>query len=163
MQIKSRHHLRSDTVSELQESLGSALGVTIDGDRFELVELESGPFDVILVDDEPLLLYYTEADTRRPFLTVKGANAYTPTRQTVVVDAGAVSFVSDGADVMRPGVVEADEDIVPEDLVVIQEETHNKALAIGKSRVPGTDLLGTEGKVIDSIHHVGDELYAFSP
>ncbi|MFB6189834.1 MAG: PUA domain-containing protein, partial [Halapricum sp.] len=47
------------------------------------------------------------------------------------------------------------------DLVAIAEETHGKILAIGRARVDGSEMVGDEGKVVDSIHHVGDELYEF--
>ena len=96
-----------------------------------------------------------------PFLTVRGANEYPPEQNVVTVDAGAISFVSDGADVMRPGIVEADEQIQAGELVVIEEETHGKALAIGRARVAGEEMLGVQGKVVDTIHHVGDDLYEF--
>ena len=111
-----------------------------------------------LVDGEPLVFY----DEGEPFLTVRGANAYPPEQNVVTVDAGAVQFVSDGADVMRPGIVDADESIEAGELVVIAEESHGKVLAVGRSRVDADDLLGDEGKVIDSIHHVGDDLYGLS-
>ncbi len=164
MRVKSRHHLRSDDVAALERTVEEQIGVTIDGETYELVETEQSPFDLILVDDEPLAMYYEPADgDREPFVTVRGANATTPTRRVVTVDAGAVSFVSDGADVMRPGIVEADPGIEAGELVLIAEETHGKILAVGRARVDGTELSGDSGKVIDSIHHVGDELYTFSP
>ncbi|ERH04452.1 MAG: hypothetical protein J07HR59_01586, partial [Halorubrum sp. J07HR59] len=40
MQVKSRHHLRSDGVDEIREALAAGLGVDIDGESFELVELQ---------------------------------------------------------------------------------------------------------------------------
>ncbi len=159
MEIKSRHHLRSDAVDEINTRLADSLGIDFPEGSFELVELEGSAFDIVLVNGDPHLLYIDD----EPFLTVRGANAYEPTRHVVTVDAGAVSFVSDGADIMRPGIVDADGSIEPGDLVVIVEETHGKALAIGRARVAGDDLLGEQGKVIDSIHHVGDELYGFTP
>ena len=158
MEISSRHHLRSDAVRDIESTLESALGVTPNGDAYERVAFEGSDREVILVDGEPLVTDFGG----EPFVTVRGANALKPERRRVVVDAGAVSFVSDGADVMRPGIAEASPDIDPEDLVVIVEETHGKALAIGRSRVASDDLLGEEGKVVDSLHHVGDELYSFS-
>lgn len=163
MQVKSRHHLRSDEVRELEAAVNERLGVDLDGDTYELVETESGPFDVVLVDDEPLAMYYEDDGERQPFLTVRGANATDPIRRVVTVDAGAVSFVSDGADVMRPGIVGADDAISAGDLVVIAEETHQKVLAVGRARVAGEEMVGDSGKVVDSIHHVGDELYTFAP
>ncbi|WP_265108614.1 RNA-binding protein [Halosolutus halophilus] len=158
MQVKSRHHLRSDAVSSLEEMLEDQLGVVPEGDAYERVEFEDTDWEVILIDGEPQVAYFDE----EPFLTVRGANAYDPDRRLVTVDAGAVSFVSDGADVMRPGITEATDDISPDDLVVIAEESHGKVLAVGRARVDGSDMVGDEGKVVDSLHHVGDELYEFT-
>jgi len=64
---------------------------------------------------------------------------------------------------MRPGIVEADSAIREGDLVVIAEETHEKVLAVGRALVvDGDNMVGDSGKVVESIHHVGDELYEFS-
>ncbi|ELY93594.1 RNA-binding protein [Natrialba taiwanensis] len=158
MQVKSRHHLRSDDVSELETDLSDKLGVSLDGDAYERVEFEDADREVILIDGEPRVAFFDE----EPFLTVRGANAYEPERRLVTVDTGAISFVSDGADVMRPGITVATEDISPDDLVVIAEETHGKVLAVGRARVEGAEMAGNEGKVVDSLHHVGDELYEFT-
>jgi PUA domain protein len=157
MHVKSRHHLRADAIDEIEDALAEQLGVELDADAFETIEFEDADWDVVLVDDEPLVLY-VEGE---PFLTVKGANAYPPAKRTVTVDQGAISFVSDGADVMRPGIVEADDAVEAGDLVIIEEETHGKALAVGRARVDADEMVGDEGKVVDSIHHVGDELFEF--
>jgi len=158
MQVKSRHHLRSDAVSELEDALEDGLDVSADGDTYELVEFEDTDWEVVLIDGQPQVAYFDE----EPFVTVRGANAYEPDRRVVTVDAGAVSFVSDGADVMRPGITEATEDISPDDLVVIAEESHGKVLAVGRARVDGEEMVGNEGKVVDSLHHVGDDLFSFT-
>jgi PUA-domain protein len=159
MDIKSRHHLRSDAVAEIRDGLADALGVEVDADTFENVELTGGEWNVVLVGGDPLVLYVESKEGREPFLTVRGANEYPPTEHVVTVDAGAVQFVSNGADVMRPGIVEADEDIAEGDLVVINEESHGKFLAIGRALVDGPEMPGDEGRVVESIHHVGDDLY----
>ena len=161
MEVKSRHHLRSDAVTEIQDELAERLGVDIDADTFENVELTAGERDVVLVDGDPLVLYVEGENGSEPFLTVRGANEYPPAAHTVTVDAGAIQFVSNGADVMRPGIVEADEDISEGDLVGINEESHGKFLAIGRALVDGTEMTGDQGRVVESIHHVGDELYEF--
>jgi PUA domain protein len=157
MNVKSRHHLRADAIDEIEDALAEQLGVEIDADAYETIEFEDSDWDVVLVDGEPQVLYVDG----NPFLTVKGANAYPPEKRTVTVDQGAVSFVSDGADVMRPGIVEADDEIEAGDLVIIVEETHGKALAVGRARVDADEMVGDSGKVVDSIHHVGDELFDF--
>jgi PUA domain protein len=158
MQVKSRHHLRSDEVREIEGALADTLGVDLDADTYELVELEDSQFDLVLVNGEQHVMYTDD----EPFPTVEGANAYPPERRVVTVDAGAVSFVSDGADVMRPGIVEATEDISAGDLVVIAEESHGKVLAVGRAKTSGDDMVGDSGKVVESLHHVGDDLYEFT-
>ena len=159
MKVKSRHHLRSDEIRTIKEALESHTGVGLDGDAFEFVDLEGSEFDLVLVDGDPQVMYIDE----EPFLTVRGANAHSPDRRVVTVDAGAISFVSNGADVMRPGIVEADEEISEGDLVTIAEESHGKTLAVGRALVDGAEMVGDEGKVVESIHHVGDEFYEFTP
>jgi PUA-domain protein len=159
MDVKSRHHLRSDAIAEIQEALAERLGVEVDADTVENVELTGGEWNVVLVDGDPLVLYVDGENGREPFLTVRGANEYPPEEHVVTVDAGAVQFVSNGADVMRPGIVDADEGITAGDLVVISEESHGKFLAIGRALVEGSEMVGEEGRVVESIHHVGDDLY----
>ena len=158
MQVSSRHHLRSDAIDELKTSLADSLGIDIEGDTFELVELDGTEFDIVLVDGAKLVASVDD----EPFLTVEGANEYPPQRGLVTVDAGAIEFVSNGADVMRPGIVEVDDGITDGDLVAIAEETHGKVLAVGRAQTDSDDMLGDSGKVVSSIHHVGDDLYEFS-
>jgi PUA-domain protein len=158
MNVKSRHHLRADAIDEIEAALAEQVGVELDAENFERVEFEDSDWEVVLVDGQPQVLYIDDA----PFLTVQGLNAHPPAHHVVTVDAGAVSFVSDGADVMRPGIVEADETIEAGDLVAINEESHGKFLAVGRARTSGSDMVGDEGKVVDSIHHVGDDLFEFS-
>jgi len=158
MQVKSRHHLRSDEIGEIEDNVADQLDVEIDGDTYELVEFEDSDDELVLVDGDPAVVYVDD----EPFLTVRGGNEYPPENRVVTVDAGAVSFVSDGADVMRPGIVEADEDIEAGDLVAIAEESHGKVLAIGRAQTDGDDMVGDSGKVVESIHHVGDDLYEFA-
>ena len=158
MQVKSRHHLRSDAVADIEETLSAALGIDLAGDSYERVEFADSERDLVLVDGDPTVCYFDG----EPFVTVRGANDFPPERHVVTVDTGAISFVSDGADVMRPGITEADSDIQSGDLVAIAEETHGKVLAIGRAMADGEEMVGESGKVVESLHHVGDDLYEFS-
>jgi PUA domain protein len=159
MEIRSRHHLRDDEADEIRDALRDTVGVAPAEDAsIEEAEVDDGP-DLFLVDGEPLVVRIDG----EYFVTVQGALALEPDQRLVTVDAGAVEFVTNGADVMRPGVVEADEGIEEGDLVVIVEENHGKPLAVGRALTEGGDMLGEEGRVIESIYHVGDELWEFEP
>ncbi|MDZ7745306.1 MAG: RNA-binding protein [Halobacteriales archaeon] len=158
MEVKSRHHLRGDEIDDIVETIRDTFGVEIDGDSFEDVTFDDSDQRVVLVDGEPYVVFFDS----EPSLTVNGAQEFTPENRVVTVDAGAISFVSDGADVMRPGIVEADTDIEAGDLVAIAEESHGKVLAIGRAKVAGSEMIGDSGKVVTSLHHVGDELFEFA-
>jgi PUA domain protein len=159
MKVSSRHHLRSDAVRDLQDALAAEFGVAFDADGCERVEIADEETDLVLAGGEPIAMYLDAG----PVPTVRGANASEPTKRVVTVDAGAVSFVSDGADVMRPGITETTDDIGAGDPVLVAEEAHGKVLAVGRARVGAEEMVGDSGKVVDSIHHVGDELYEFTP
>jgi len=159
MNVKSRHHLRADAIDDIETAVSENLGVDVEADSYEKVEFDDSDWEVVLVDGDPLVLYVEEDE---PFLTVQGLNAFPPTAHVVTVDAGAVSFVSDGADIMRPGITEADDDIAEGDLVAINEESHGKFLAVGRAKTSGDDMVGDSGKVVESIHHVGDDLLEFT-
>jgi PUA-domain protein len=155
MKIKSRNVLRKTDekalITDIEEAFGDA-GAFI-GRKLELVETDEAEF--IFVDGEPIL-FRIEG---KIFPTVKGALKLAPSRRKVVVDPGAVRFIINGADVMGPGIVEADPDIREGDLVIVVEKAHGKALAIGKALMPGKDMVGKSGKAIKSVHYVGDELW----
>jgi len=159
MEIRSRHHLRDDEADEMRDALRDTVGVApADNASIEEAEVEDGP-DLFLVDGEPLVVRIDG----EYFVTVQGALALEPEERLVTVDEGAVEFVTNGADVMRPGVVEADENIEKGDLVVIVEENHGKPLAVGRALTNGDDMVGDEGRVVESVYHVGDELWEFEP
>jgi len=87
-----------------------------------------------------------------------------PFLKQVVVDMGAVKFVSSGADVMRPGIVDFDKSIKKEELVVVVDQTHKKPLCVARALFSGIDLLGMgHGKVLKSLHFVGDEVWQLVP
>jgi len=155
MKIKSRNVLRKtdekDLINDIVEAFGDAGAFA--NRKLELVESDEAEF--IFVDGEPLL-FRIEG---KIFPTVKGALKLAPSQRKVVVDPGAVRFIINGADVMGPGIVEADPTIREGDLVIIVEKAHGKALAIGRALMAGKDMVGKSGKAVKSIHYVGDELW----
>ena len=58
----------------------------------------------------------------------------------VVVDKGAIRFVVNGADIMRPGITACDE-FEKDTCVVIVDETVGRPIAVGKALLSSTDLM----------------------
>jgi len=138
-----------DLVSTFGETMAE-----LENKVLEKITLEE--YSLILVDGKPLL-FEIEGQL---FPTVRGALEMELKKRIVTVDKGAIRFVSNGADIMAPGVVEADSEIKEGDLVIIVEETHRKPLAIGKALMKGPQMVEADSdKAIKSIIHVGDKLW----
>ena len=155
MKIKSRHHLKGSDAKKIIAAIEPFLTdpSTLRKASLELAETDEQA-DLIFVDGKPLIMMMEKT----PFFTVLGAIELKPQKNLVVVDSGAVRFIVNGADVMNPGIVFADQDIAAGDLVIIAEERHKKPLAIGRALIPGTEMHG-EGKAVKSLHHVGDQIW----
>jgi PUA domain protein len=77
---------------------------------------------------------------------------------------GAVKFIINGADIMRPGIKELDQTITKDDFVAIIDINNKKPIAIGLALYSSSKIQTmTTGKVIKNIHYVGDELWKFQP
>lgn len=79
---------------------------------------------------------------------------------SVLVDMGAIPYVCNGADVMSPGITDIDGEFGEGDLVIVRDERHRKALAVGLALVKSGDMREMpKGKAVKSIHYVGDKLW----
>ena len=154
--IRKRKRLRSKDIKALADELETKLGIKVFSAEDIVDMAESSDFDLIFVKNDILGLIYGG----RPFLTVRGILRYRPERYFVTVDMGAVPFVTNGADIMGPGIVDADETIEEGDLVWIRDVKNLVPLAIGVSAVSGAELRSHgKGKVIKTLHNVGDKLW----
>ena len=94
------------------------------------------------------------------YLTLKGHNRYDVLTKYVTVDMGAVPFLVNGADVMAPGIVDADNSIQKGDVIWVRDEKNLKPILIGKSKESGERLISlSKGKVVNTLHFVGDALW----
>jgi len=156
VKIKNRHRLKARDIKQFQDELKK----TFTNDFFnEKSSVETGEFEgqkIIFVDGEPCFMFYEN----KIIFTIHGLNKFKPKQRFVVVDMGAIKFVTNGADVMAPGIVDADINIVENDQVWICDEVHRKPLAIGIANMTGEKMIAEKkGKAIKTIHYVGDYLW----
>ena len=156
IKVKKRNFLKKKKIKEIKAELGE-YGELLQGKKnVEILEAEPNSF--ILVDGEPYIIIIDE----KPFPTLKAALANKIDAKTVTVDMGAIRFVSNGADIMSPGIVAASENVEHGDIVLIIDETHGKPLAIGVSLISGEEMVENDsGKAIETKHFVGDEIWNF--
>ena len=77
----------------------------------------------------------------------------------VMVDMGAVKFMCNGANVMRPGITDYTQ-FEKDGVVCIIEESQHKFLAVGKSCVPSMDMESmTKGEIVKNMHYISDKYW----
>lgn len=156
IRLRKRHRMRQKEIAALAARIEAATGGKVFS-ALDTVDMAEGPdFDAVMVDGKVLAVVIGGI----PFLTVRGLLRYGALKRYVTVDMGAVKFVANGADVMGPGIVDADPSIAEGDYVWIRDERNKRPLAIGRALVPADAMLSkVKGKAVASVHFVGDKLW----
>jgi PUA-domain protein len=156
IKIKNRYRLKEKDVIALLKTLRSIFDQDF-FDRSSIVEhacIEE--FNVIIVDKT--VAFFTMND--RIFFTLHGLYRYKPDAYRVIIDMGAVKHIVNGADIMAPGIIDADRNIKEHDQVWVCDEKNKKPLAVGVALRSGSEMLSNRtGKAVRNIHHVGDRLW----
>src|SRR3989344_2855127 len=144
-----RTQLRSKDVSKEVEHYGIEISKK---DQAELVEEQH---KVILLNKRSAFFYYQD----KIVPTLKLLQERNVLKK-ITVDMGAVKFVVNGADIMRPGIVEIEDGIAKDEFVAVIDKNNQKPLAVGIALFSSEEMKKmTSGKVIKNIHYVGDELW----
>jgi len=150
MRLRNRHRLRRREVKRLREEAGVLLPEV---DSLEEAEMEDGT--IVYLSGDSIILARSGGDL---FPTLR--SPILDSLPSIIVDMGAVPHICNGADVMAPGVVEVRGDFKAGGLVVVRDERHGKALAIGRALVDCEELRSLKrGKVVENLHYVGDRLW----
>ncbi|MBI5000305.1 MAG: RNA-binding protein [Euryarchaeota archaeon] len=159
LRVHKRRRLRTREVESLDAEMKRAWGITPFPPESAV---ESGSFDkqdVIILKGR--IVAFRDGGTLLP--TVHLILSMHPRTKFVTVDMGAVKFVCNGADVMAPGVVEAEASIQEGEGVWIRDMKNGAPLAVGKALAAGPSMRGSKGKVVRTLHFVGDRLWGYEP
>ncbi|MFX0029174.1 MAG: DUF1947 domain-containing protein [Candidatus Hermodarchaeota archaeon] len=163
MKIKQRHFIRKSELNALKDEILNQYDQNFIDQIFpkksniELIQTESG--DSLYVVNNELKLWKSK-EGYIPVLTLLLNNKVE--LKTIVVDFGAVRYVTNGADVMRPGITKIDPSIRKGDILKIEEETKHRALAVGKAMFDAQEMESkTSGKVVKNLHTIQDAIWEF--
>jgi PUA domain protein len=156
LELRHRHRLRRKEIKKLADDLQSELGIQPFDENEAVDQGDTQRFQVVLVGNEAVGIIHED----KAFLTVRGLLKWRPEKRFVSIDEGAIRFICNGADVMGPGITDADRAIQAGEMVWVRDAKHQKPLAIGKALVTG-EAMATKapGKAVKNIHYVGDELW----
>jgi len=156
--IKNRHRFKSKDIKKIVDQLKNQYSCDLFNDKSNVEVGDFEQYRVLLIDDTAMFMEHSD----KWIFTLHGINHFKPREKFVTVDMGAVKYVTNGADVMSPGIVDADKKIQKGESVWIRDEKHKKALAVGIALVSGEDMIiNNSGKAINIVHYVGDMLWDF--
>lgn len=136
--------------SQLQELYGKAFFT-----KKESIQIHDKPIKHIRLNKTPILFFKDETPIPTLKLLLKDQIL-----KKVTVDMGAVKFICGGADVMRPGIIQIDDNIKKGDIITVLDEKNKTPLVIGEAKYSSEELKEKQdGKVIKNIHYVSDELW----
>lgn len=154
--IKKRHRVRKKDVSAIEKEFIEAIGISPvrQDSRVDIAQTER--YTVVMDNDTIIGVYFND----RLFPTVRGLLSLPPVSKYVTVDMGAVKFVVNGADIMSPGIVDADPKIGVDDIVWIRDEKNGRPIAVGTALMRGDEMVDSDrGKAVKNLHYVGDEIW----
>jgi len=156
LKVRRRARLRRKEATDFLGRLADEFGMDVPLDDVPLDEAEAGPQRLLLRNNDAIAIFLESGIAP----TIRGLLAFPAKKRAVTVDMGAVRFIYNGADVMAPGIVEADPGIRAGDVVWVRDEKNGRPLAIGCAIMDGPTMAREEkGKAIQTIHHVGDEIW----
>ena len=78
----------------------------------------------------------------------------------IFVDNGAVSFMVKGANLMKPGIENFDENIKKEEIILIKNKNFPKILCIGICKFSSLELENLDkGVIVENIHFINDKYF----
>jgi malignant T-cell-amplified sequence len=142
----------ADMISKVESSLSLSLTLPKSA-QADCAE----PVDGVVFVNLDGLTFLQAGESYLPFLGSKEALALFP---SATVDQGAIRFILNGADVMRPGIRKLDDWGDVGRLVVVHEEAKGRAIAVCRSTVSGQEAQSmTRGSCLKNLHHVGDKYW----
>jgi PUA domain protein len=156
MKLRKRRRLRRREALVIAKEIEAATGQHVFGAEDVVETAEFGGLQWILVGGQVLGVILDG----HPFLTVRGLLKYGATKSHVSVNMGAVPFIYNGADVMAPGIVEADRSLAEGDPCWVRDERNLTPLAVGVALMSGDEMVARgKGKAVKTYHCVGDRIW----
>ena len=144
---------RDEVVSKIK-SMGFDISKSHD---LKIAETDDPALAIIFDKDENL--YIGRKDESVYFPLLKDVNIL-PHLPSATVDSGAVKFVCNGANVMRPGILSFEGTFATGDLIVVKEVKHGKAIAVGHALGGNEELKAMKkGASVENLHYVGDKIW----
>lgn len=151
-QVVSKHDSR-DLIAKLESSTGAHMELPRSA-QVEILEPEEGS-KFVTVDGR-----FTFIESDGGYLPFVGSAEAVGLFPSVTIDQGALKYIINGADVMRPGISKYDDWGEAGKIVVVREDKKGRAAAVGRASVPSNEMAELKkGVCVKNLHHAGDRYW----
>ena len=141
---------------ETIDRIRGKLSVSLDLPRSAQVSAAEPSEGVVFVSLDKRYTFVETGEETVPFLGSQETLGLFPSAR---VDEGAIKFVLNGADVMRPGIRSFD-DFGAGRLVVVREEKKGRGISVGRSLLSSSEMARVQkGPSLKNLHYVGDRFW----
>ncbi len=152
-----KKQLNKSEIQKLNLDIKEQYGVELFSKKDKVEIIEKDDVKMLMKDSKPMFFYLKEELI--PTLKLLQENDFL---KKITVDMGAVKFVVNGADIMRPGITKVDNGISKGENVVVIDEQHGKIIAVCKTLFSGEEIEKMDkGKVLQNLHYIGDKIWDF--
>lgn len=149
-----RRQVRKDEIKEINEIIKKVIGIDDFLNKKDIVAEIDG---IVFLKDEPILFLQKDEFVPTLKLILKHDKL-----KKITIDMPAVKFIISGANVMRPGIKEIDDNIKKGEIITIADEVHKKPIAIGMALFDSEEMKKLEkGIVVNNLHYIGDKIWNF--
>lgn len=150
-----KKQLNKSEIQKLNKEIKEKYGVELFSkkDKVEIIEKN----DVKMLAKDGKVMFFYHGEELIPTLKLLQENNFL---KKITVDIGAVKFVVNGADIMKPGITKLDNGIEKGENAAIIDEKHGKIISVCKTLFSGEEIKGMDkGKVLQNLHYVGDKVW----
>jgi PUA domain protein len=147
------HNISKSEISEVMDRISEQWHIEIPKARTLVVHELDDNTSLISGDS------FTAIRTRENYLPFLSETKLLEKFPKAIVDTGAIKFVCNGANVMRPGIKKFTE-FKKDDIICVVEESHNKFLSVGKALVSSEEMSSiSKGEVVKNLHYISDKYW----
>src|SRR5713226_2884443 len=147
------HRDSLETIDRIREKLS----ISLDLPRSAKVSAAEPSEGVTFVSLDKRYTFVEAGEETVPFLGSQETLGLFPSAR---VDEGAIKFVLNGADMMRPGIRAFDDWGEAGRLVVVREEKKGRGISVGRSLLSSSEMARVQkGPSLKNLHYVGDRFW----
>jgi PUA domain protein len=108
----------------------------------------------LLVGEHTLII---KGEVLAPFIGDEKLCSFFP---YITIDMGAIRFITNGANVMRPGIKDFPSPFVKDDIVIVKDEKFGKLIAVCSAIMNREEAISAnKGAILKNISYVGDKFW----